>query len=652
MPRLLACIALVLLFALMAPVASAQVVPTGFNVDTLVSSGLNAPHDFAFLPDGRVLIAERAGAIKLWRPGTSSVTTVGSVPNIQVGTERGLLSIAVRGSDLFCWASRSTTSNMVLSRFTLQGSLNAPTSTNLFFFPTSEYVVLNDAPDSAFNHNGGTIRFGPDGMAYLSIGDDADCLAGTRFGDLKGVLLRLDLNNLPAGAGGPAAKSLITPADNPMVSLPNPNTRLAIARGLRNPFSMCIDPVTGDCYIADVGQNAREELSLWRRTLGSPLVARDFGWPYREGDIAYGGCGVGATPGGLVSPIDVRTSSSGSRSIMCAGVVRNLGGTFDFGPAYERNVFHSDYFNGSIERLEKLTGVPWGNAPSVPGQPSPSFWGTGFTAATHFDMGPDGAIYFVQHSGTYNNSGGSFKRIRGGGPVYNLSFPSGHDQVCTSGEEFGAPLVVKLTNNGGANVANVEVTLTSDDDSASFSPAGPYMTDANGEIVVSVTSTGLGSGPVQVRAFAVGAAPVEAGLYARKLDIAYVPGSSTDQLIVNFSNISNQVNPVLPFVFAVSDAAQPVTPTIFGPLYVNLVTLQDTQVIEDSSGLFGNINLGPVLPFGTPGFASTYTLPAGAYAGQTAVFQALVYDPSIVVSQVGAGATNTGFSNPVSVTFQ
>ncbi len=633
--------------------AGAQTVPTGFTVDTLVSSGLNAPHDFAFLPDGRVLIAERAGVVKLWRPGTSTVTTVGTVPSTQVGSERGLLSICVRGDKLYCWASRSVTPNMVLSRFTLQGSLNAPNSTSLFFLGSSEYIVLNTAPDNAFNHNGGTVRFGPDDMLYLSIGDDANCQSALFYNSLAGGLLRLDVSGLPNGAGGPPAVGSLAPADNPFITSANDNKKLAIARGLRNPFGFNIDPVTGDIFIADVGQNAREELSLWRRRLGLPLVESDFGWPHREGDIAYNGCfGIGSPPADLKGPIDTRNTAAGSRSIMAAGVIRNLGGQFDFGPAYELSVFHSDYFNGNIERIRRDPGQPWANAPVVPGQPSASFWGTGFNAATHYDQGPDGALYFVQHPNTYSTSGGFFKRVRGGGPVYNVTFPTGNSQVCTSGETFGLPLTVRVETLGGSPVPNVEVALTTADGSASFGTAGPYVTDANGEISVTVSSTGLGQGNVLVEAFVVGAAPANADLFARKLDVTYIPGAGTDQMIVDFHNTTNMASPFLPFLLAVSDVSEPVFPTVFGPLYVNLVTLSNTLIIEDSTGGFGNVNLGPTPPFGTPGFNATYMLVSGAYAGQTVRFQAFVYDTTILVSQAGAGATNTGFTNPVTLTFQ
>ena len=72
--------------------AAAQTVPTGFVIDTVIPSGLNAPLDFCFLPDGRCLIANRAGAVSVYAGG--SAVTVGTVPNVESGGERGLLSIA------------------------------------------------------------------------------------------------------------------------------------------------------------------------------------------------------------------------------------------------------------------------------------------------------------------------------------------------------------------------------------------------------------------------------------------------------------------------------------------------------------------------------------------------------------------------------
>ena len=183
--------------------AAAQNVPTGFVIDTLVSSGLQAGNDFAFLPDGRVLIASRAGAVHVWAEGVG-LQQVGTVSSVQTGSERGLLSIeadpnfATNGY-IYVWWSSSSDSYMHLDRLTCTGALNNPASTNLSFSVASRHVIIRTSPDFAFNHNGGSARFGPDGMLYLAIGDDANACTAQNLNSKSGCLLRMDVSSLPSG---------------------------------------------------------------------------------------------------------------------------------------------------------------------------------------------------------------------------------------------------------------------------------------------------------------------------------------------------------------------------------------------------------------------------------------------------------------------
>src|SRR6185436_11356626 len=116
------------------------------------------------------------------------------------------------------------------------GDLTNASDGSLTIDPTTRYDILTDIPDNAFNHNGGTVRFGPDGKLYISIGDDASSCQPQNLTILAGKILRLDISALPAGGGGPPAKSLITPADNPYVGNANANAKLVGYWGLRNPF--------------------------------------------------------------------------------------------------------------------------------------------------------------------------------------------------------------------------------------------------------------------------------------------------------------------------------------------------------------------------------------------------------------------------------
>src|SRR5688572_6643147 len=106
--------------ALLLPHAVAQTVPTGFVIDTVIPSGLSAPLDFCFLPDGRVLIANRAGAVSVYAGG--SAVTVGTVPSVESGGERGLLSICADPSFptngyIYVYYSSTADAFMHLDRF-------------------------------------------------------------------------------------------------------------------------------------------------------------------------------------------------------------------------------------------------------------------------------------------------------------------------------------------------------------------------------------------------------------------------------------------------------------------------------------------------------------------------------------------------------
>lgn len=389
----------------LAHIAVGQVVPTGFVVTTMAASGLLAPNDCAFLADGRVLVANSAGSVSLYAGGAA--VTIGTVPNVESGGERGLLSIAAdpafaTNGYLYLYYSSTQDAFMHLDRFTCTGDRDIATSTNLTFAAASRRVILGTLPDNAGNHNGGSVRFGPDGMLYLSVGDDAAACNAQSTTSQVGCLLRLSTSGLPAGASTtlPTFTSL-DPGNNPL-SANTDFRQLVIAHGLRNPFRMEIDPLTGNLYIGDVGEGSEEEYSEYVMPSGTlPLV--NFGWPWREGSIAGPGCG-GTQPAGLTGPLASVPHSAGWFSVMGGARYRNRGTGSDFGPAYEGSAFYLDFASGELRRLTN-TGT-WGPAPVVPGQPSSTNWGTGFQSVTSLRLGPDGGLWLTQRSGS-----GVLKRI-------------------------------------------------------------------------------------------------------------------------------------------------------------------------------------------------------------------------------------------------
>ncbi|MEM6771624.1 MAG: PQQ-dependent sugar dehydrogenase, partial [Bacteroidota bacterium] len=157
----------------------------------------------------------------------------------------------------------------------------------------SEEVILTISQPFA-NHNAGDLAFGPDGMLYIPTGDgggggDPDD-TGQDPTSLLGKMLRIDVDNTSPGL--PYA----IPADNPFVS--DATVRDEIwALGLRNPWRISFDRQTGDLWIGDVGQNAREEVNF--QAAGSS-GGQNYGWDCREGFIAFNSSPSAACTNGSV----------------------------------------------------------------------------------------------------------------------------------------------------------------------------------------------------------------------------------------------------------------------------------------------------------------------------------------------------------------
>jgi len=380
------------------------VVPSGF-ADQLGVGGLSRPVGMAFLPDGRLLVIEQQTArVRLIVNGAISIVDpMGTVPVVNTsGEERGLLGIAVDPG----WPTRpyfythstdvGPPTRVRISRFTVTGDLSGTGNGALTFNPASRFDLLTAIPDNAFNHNGGTLRFGPDGMLYASLGEDATPCAAQDTSSLRGVILRLDVSRLPSGAGGPPSPALITPAGNPFVAVGSPRSKLIWLYGLRNPFRFHIDPASSALFIADVGQDTWEEVD-W-----APQGGGNFGWPMFEGNASYaGGCTATGSP---IAPIYAYDHGSGN-AVMSAGVYRKPAGALGGFPSeYEGDYFFSDYYSGDMWRL-KRSGGTWSVAPAVPGQPSSAHWAGGLDSVSDYLLGPDGALWYC------NQSSGQIRRI-------------------------------------------------------------------------------------------------------------------------------------------------------------------------------------------------------------------------------------------------
>lgn len=607
-----------LLVAALALGLTGQSVPSSFTADVQVQD-MTRPGDFCFLPDGRVLIADLPGQVHVFvESAGSSVTTIGTVPSVAYSGERGLLSVIAdpgfAGNGYFYVLYTSSAAPLLhLDRFTCTGDRNNPTSTNLSFSVSSRRAILT-LPQTGNIHNGGSVRFGPDGKLYVSAGDDFSPCDAQDILSQRGCLLRLDcslLGSSPSTVLPPY--SLLDPGDNPL-SGSSDFRRLVIAIGFRNPFRMEIDPVTGNLYIGDVGESAQEEINEYVYQTGALTVA-NYGWPWREGSQAGPGCS-GTQPPSLVDPIVSYNIGPSGRSVIGGAFYRNQGGASDFGAAYEGSLFYSDFFSGQIRRLVKV-GAVWQPAPAVPGQPSSTAWADGFSFGVALRQGPEGALWVVQHIFSYQTP--ILVRVRPT-PTRSVQVQSGDDQIAPAGEALPAPLVVQVRDLQGVPLAGADVYFTPSS-GASVSPSGPVLADANGFAQTTVTAP-LGGGEFEVSAASPSSvSPVAFGLFSRRLDVD-VNGQN---LTLSIDNRTSAPNPQVPYIVMLSFPGSPILPTIVGPLCID-PRYALAVVIEDGTGAFGNISFSGAGGLGNPGLARSYLVPAGLFSGQLMRFQALGFD--------------------------
>src|SRR5262245_13659418 len=439
-PRLLMAAALLTAAIFSASTATAQLaLPTDF-VEEMVFHGLDQPTGMALLKDGRILVVEKVSArIRLIVNGAvSALDPLVTVPGVEsVMLEEGLLGIAVDPG----WPARpyiyvhynySGLPNLRISRYTVGGDLTFTANGSLTIDAATRYDILTDLPDATPYHNGGALRFGADGMLYISLGDDDNGCQAQDLTILAGKILRIDVSRLPAGGGGPPAKTLITPiTGNPFATHPNPNARLVYHWGMRNPFRFAIDPQTGAMLIGDVGEDTREELD-YVTVPGSNLQ-----WPIYEGEIPGPLTCTGVDSSALWTPPIYTYSHDEGASVVPGVIYRRPGSTSQpFPPEYEGDVFYCDVYSSWIRRLKKVGGQ-WITV-AAPGQPNETDWAVeqdGAIVATDWLRAPDGSLYICRLASLFTQGPGEIVRIRytgvvsvppstRGGIAFDAPFPS------------------------------------------------------------------------------------------------------------------------------------------------------------------------------------------------------------------------------------
>lgn len=338
---------------------------------TLVGDGFDTPV-FLTAPtgDSRLFVVEKAGRIRI--VGQAGDPWLNISTKVSSSGERGLLGLAfdpnfASNKRFYVNYIETGTLDTVVSSFTV----NALGGVDL----SSERVILRvDQPLNRSNHKAGWIGFSvaDPGKLYIATGDggsgnDPDNFAQNKSSNL-GKLLRV----IPGANGG-----YTVPADNPFVNADGNDEIWAY--GLRNPYRNSFDRETGDLWIGDVGQGAREEVNFATAASGLGRGA-NYGWRVREGSIATPGVG-GPLQAGMVDPYfdygrDVGGTVIGGY-VYRGGADASLQGKYVFGDYVENTIW-------TLNADKSLT--PWA-APSANFQ------------LGSFGEGGDGALYAVGLNG-------------------------------------------------------------------------------------------------------------------------------------------------------------------------------------------------------------------------------------------------------------
>jgi len=298
-----------------------------------LASGLQRPVDLQADGSGRLFILEKVGRIRILQDGQLLEASFLDITDRvrSSGNEQGLLGLAFHPqyvqNGYFFVNYTDNNGDDVIARFNVSSDPNLAD-------PTSETILIS-VSDPFPNHNGGVLTFGPDGYLYAGLGDGGS--QGDPFGNaqktdnLLGKVLRLDVDS---------AEPYAVPADNPFGNE-------IWAYGLRNPWRISFDRLTGDLYIGDVGQNAWEEIDFLEA--GSPGGA-NFGWNYREGAHDY----KGNAPAGLIDPVAEYSHAEGGCSVTGGYVYR--GAMLEWNGIY----LYGDYCTGLIWGLIR-SGNSWQN---------------------------------------------------------------------------------------------------------------------------------------------------------------------------------------------------------------------------------------------------------------------------------------------------
>jgi glucose/arabinose dehydrogenase len=214
------------------------------NQTEIVAQNLNTPWAIDFLPDGRMVFTQRGGQVSILENGT--VKSIGNI-NVNEMGESGLLGIAVDpefNTNKFVYLYYTGQNGNRLSRFTFNQKLE------------NETVLIDNIPGGQI-HNGGRIKFGPDGKLYITTGEAGNQPLAQNINSTGGKILRIN-------------KDGTVPSDNPFGNY-------VYSYGHRDPQGITWNPVTKEMYSSEHGATRYDEINII-------VKGGNYGWPTYQGN--------------------------------------------------------------------------------------------------------------------------------------------------------------------------------------------------------------------------------------------------------------------------------------------------------------------------------------------------------------------------------
>lgn len=327
-------------------------VPEGFRVST-VATGMTGAVALETLPDGRILLCEQTGALRVIRDGKLLADPFVTLP-VDTKWERGLIGVTIDPDFektpyvYVCYVAKDPFTHHVVSRFLADGDTSKPGSEQVLLKGDDQSTLGGNVPAG---HQGGALHFGPDGCLYVGIGEHTNGPASQRLDTFQGKILRIH----PDGS---------IPKDNPLLDNAKGKYQAIWAYGLRNPFTFAFHP-SGDMLINDVGGNFEE--------INRGVAGGNYGWS----TVEHGP----ADDSRFIDPIHVYPEASISGGVFVPG-------SSNWPAKYREKYLFADFVHGWIHSLDpKVAHATKANSADT--------FAMGFRRPVDMRFGIDGKLYVL-----------------------------------------------------------------------------------------------------------------------------------------------------------------------------------------------------------------------------------------------------------------